>query len=386
MLRRSLDRVRPSFLSGLAALGAVILGASLLTASSPAIVSADSAGVTASGTSRAPGFGVFYVNGRQHTSNWSDSRKGHLPTRGLTTTYNEARVTYLLPDRPTGTPVVLVPGYGLSSDIWMTTPDQRMGWAQMLYAAGHPVYVLSPPDRGESMPVDQINKCLAGAAPAVQCKGDSIRAYYGQIGHAALEDAWPTWRFGPSYGTPFADSQFPSLPLRENYVEQFGASFVPYLGRSDVAMVDNEVMNDLTYDAINALLVEIGPAVIVLHSAAGTAGFRVAADEPSRVRAIVAIETTKCPPNENGRSPLSATPFIGVWGDHITPGMDGGHWERRQSCQRMARTMRRTGRAPAQVVSLPNKGIDGNSHMMMEDRNNQQVLGLVTDWLAAHGI
>ena len=336
-----------------------------------------------------PGFGVFYVNGVQRTSNWSDNRNsgGEFPTKGLTTTYNQARITYLRPENPTGPNIVLVPGYGLASDIYMTTPDLRQGWAQMLYAAGYPVYVISPPDRGESMPVDQINKCLAGAAPAKDCKGTSRNSYYGQVGRATLEDAWPTWRFGPKYGTPYPDSQFPSLPLKENYVQQFGASFVPYLGTSDIAMVDNVVMNDLTSSSLKALLAKIGPSVLVLHSAAGTAGYSVAQTDGSMVKAVVAIETTKCPKDSSsGVSPLASTPFLGIWGDHITKKSPGGHWDRRQSCQAMAASIARTGRAPAQVVSLPDAGILGNSHMMMQDRNNAEVLGIITKWLSANGM
>ena len=38
------------------------------------------------------------------------------------------------------------------------------------------------------------------------------------------------------------------------------------------------------------------------------------------------------------------------------------------------------------VVSLPERGIHGNSHMMMMDRNNRQVAQVVQDWLAAQGL
>ncbi|MFM7145480.1 MAG: hypothetical protein ACKOW5_04005, partial [Actinomycetales bacterium] len=325
----------------------------------------------------------------QRISDWSDNRNssGTFPTKGLTTTYDQARITYLRPESPTGPNIVLVPGYGLASDIYMTTPDLRQGWAQQLYNAGYPVYVLSPPDRGESMPVDQINTCLAGAAPAKDCRGTNKASYYGQVGRATLEDAWPTWRFGPKYGTPYADSQFPSLPLKENYIQQFGASFVPYLGTSDIAMVDNVVMNDLTAASLEALLAKIGPSVIVLHSAAGTAGFAVAQLDPALVKAVVAIETTKCPKDSaSGVSPLAGMPFLGIWGDHITRKSPGGHWDRRQSYQQMANSIKRTGRAPADVVSLPDIGIRGNSHMMMQDRNNADVLGLITQWLKSNGV
>jgi hypothetical protein len=39
-----------------------------------------------------------------------------------------------------------------------------------------------------------------------------------------------------------------------------------------------------------------------------------------------------------------------------------------------------------EVLDLPNAGIRGNSHMLMMDRNNLQVAGLIQDWLAKQGL
>jgi len=38
------------------------------------------------------------------------------------------------------------------------------------------------------------------------------------------------------------------------------------------------------------------------------------------------------------------------------------------------------------VVDLPDRGILGNSHMMMMDRNNLQVAQVVQDWLVGKGL
>jgi hypothetical protein len=142
------SRESTSRIGHIASLAALVLAAT----ASLGVISATSANAAPASPT---GFGVFYVNGVQRVSNWSDNRTGPFPTKGLTTTYNQARITYLVPENPTGPNIVLVPGYGLASDIYMTTPDLREGWAQQLYKAGYPVYIVSPPDRGESMPVDQ---------------------------------------------------------------------------------------------------------------------------------------------------------------------------------------------------------------------------------------
>jgi hypothetical protein len=37
-------------------------------------------------------------------------------------------------------------------------------------------------------------------------------------------------------------------------------------------------------------------------------------------------------------------------------------------------------------VDLPKIGIRGNSHMMMMDRNSDQVAGVIQDWLQKQGL
>jgi hypothetical protein len=109
------SRESTSRIGHIASLAALVLAAT----ASLGVISATSANAAPASPT---GFGVFYVNGVQRVSNWSDNRTGPFPTKGLTTTYNQARITYLVPENPTG---------------------------------GYPVYIVSPPDRGESMPVDQ---------------------------------------------------------------------------------------------------------------------------------------------------------------------------------------------------------------------------------------
>ena len=39
-----------------------------------------------------------------------------------------------------------------------------------------------------------------------------------------------------------------------------------------------------------------------------------------------------------------------------------------------------------EVIDLPEHGIKGNSHMLMMDRNNQQIAQLIQDWLKRKGL
>jgi len=49
----------------------------------------------------------------------------------------------------------------------------------------------------------------------------------------------------------------------------------------------------------------------------------------------------------------------------------------------MAKVVAEGGRVD--TLDLPARGIHGNSHMLMMDRNSDQVAGLIQDWLARGG-
>ena len=42
--------------------------------------------------------------------------------------------------------------------------------------------------------------------------------------------------------------------------------------------------------------------------------------------------------------------------------------------------------ASVDVIELPKAGIQGNSHMMMMDKNNLEVAGLIQNWLEGKGL
>ena len=48
-------------------------------------------------------------------------------------------------------------------------------------------------------------------------------------------------------------------------------------------------------------------------------------------------------------------------------------------------TMKAAG-ASVDVIELPKAGIQGNSHMMMMDKNNLEVAGLIQNWLEGKGL
>ena len=81
--------------------------------------------------------------------------------------------------------------------------------------------------------------------------------------------------------------------------------------------------------------------------------------------------------------PLKNVPTLVVWGDF----MEGyERWmEIRTNISKYEDALRKAG-AVVDHVDLPAAGIKGNSHMMMMDRNSDQVAGVVQKWFEKQGL
>lgn len=322
--------------------------------------------------------GVFYVGGVRVESPYADDRAAKLPNKGYSTVLHQAKVTFLLPERVTSPAIILVPGFGLSSSIYLSTPDGREGWAQNFARRGHPVYVVDIPDRGTSgMAVDAVNGCIA-RDPAYPCSPDIM------LGRTSLENPWRIWGFGPRFGERHATSRFPAFPLQENYIEQFGASFEVFSGSGSMGASGPTTA---TVSALQRLLERVGPAVLVLHSAAGGPGFNLASARGDLVKAVVAVETTPCPVGgPDGRNALGKVPLLGIYGDFVNERVGGEHPARHASCKRAAESLARSG-VSARFIDLPQDlKIAGNSHLMMMDDNSAEIAEVIDNWLMEAGI
>jgi hypothetical protein len=66
------------------------------------------------------------------------------------------------------------------------------------------------------------------------------------------------------------------------------------------------------------------------------------------------------------------TPFLVITGDYIEP---------KPNCQPFVDALKAIGGSGTNV-HLPEIGIHGNDHMMMLDRNSDQIAQLIVDWIA----
>jgi hypothetical protein len=80
---------------------------------------------------------------------------------------------------------------------------------------------------------------------------------------------------------------------------------------------------------------------------------------------------------------LKNVPILAVYGDYIE---SDARWPKiRANGVGFLEEVRKAG-GRYEVVDLPKIGIRGNSHMMMMDRNSDQVAGVIQGWLEKQGL
>ena len=105
---------------------------------------------------------------------------------------------------------------------------------------------------------------------------------------------------------------------------------------------------------------------MLVHSQAGTFGFKVAEARPDKVKALVAVEPT-LGGDKNKVGGLKSTPILVMYGDNAK---DHPRWSKiRQNVVDYAGAIKAAG-GSVDLVDLPDIGIKGNSHMMMMDKNS----------------
>jgi len=307
--------------------------------------------------------GTFFVGGRTvETSYAGTSPAGPVP-RG-TIVVDQMYVHYRIPENSEGKlPVVLVHGGGLTGASYETTPDNREGWATYFARQGYPVYVVDTPGRGRSgFNSASINEAKSTNEP---------KALPSNVLMVTGELAWELFRFGPKFGTAFSDTQYPTA-----FVAQFGAQGVPF---AEVTLEGGAMQT--APKALAALLDRIGPAIVVVHSLAGPYADALVAVRPQLVRAVVNVEGAQSVmPTDAQVAAYAGIPVLELFGDHLDAPVFTAA-PRLRARQAVVDRINARERGRASLVTLPSVGIHGNSHMMMQDRNNLQVADYILQWL-----
>ena len=315
-------------------------------------------------------------------------------------------------------PIMMIPGGGQTGSNFMQTPDGREGWAQFFLRRGYAVYVVDQVGRGRSPYWSEIY------GPATPAHLDFVEQRF-----VAPEkyNLWPQAHL---------HTQWPGSGMRGDPIfDAFYATQVPMIA-------DFTEQQELNRDALIDLLEKIGPAILLTHSQAGAYNWPVADARPALVKAILAVEPQGPPghnvdfigapnyfkeltegPGAEGRSAKAKVFGLGDVPLNYSPPVTAesplalvqeGHPERPEfvRCWRQrepARKLINLRNMPILIVTseasfyatydhctaayleqagvhnthlrLEELGIRGNGHMMMLEKNNKVVAGVLAEWL-----
>jgi len=189
------------------------------------------------------------------------------------------------------------------------------------------------------------------------------------------EVVWPNFRLGSKPGVPYPDSQFPVTA-----VDELAKQGVP-----DVSFGGLPTPNP-TFKALSDLATQLNGAVLMGHSQSGPFPLEAALLNPTVARGLVLVEPGRCPATYTAEQikTLSTLPILVVFGDHrdTTTGISTRpSWQISfESCQELIGRIKAAG-GRAQMLNPPERGIRGNSHMIMQDKNNLQIADLLLQWI-----
>jgi pimeloyl-ACP methyl ester carboxylesterase len=347
----------------------------------------------------------------------SIARQGYVFAGGKYTTRNGRQVMsgqlyaeYQVPARQSHPwPIVMIHGGSQSGTNFTGTPDGREGWAQFFLRQGYAVYVVDQPGRGRAA----YEADLYGPAAAL-----NLETTQRQFTAPERYNRWPQARF---------HNQWPGQGVVGDPVfDQFYASQMP-------SIQDFTLQQELNRDAIVALLEKIGPSILLTHSQSGAFGWPVADARPDLVKGILAVEPNGPPffNVENVQAPewfRDAKPQARPWGVTAVPlaysptaatasdlaivqqdRPDGPDLVRCWLQRAPARELTRLQKLPILIltaeasyhapydhctvryleqagvrptwIKLADAGIHGNGHMMMLEKNNLEIAGVMSKWV-----
>jgi pimeloyl-ACP methyl ester carboxylesterase len=300
-------------------------------------------------------------------------------------------------------PLVLIHGAAQTATNWMGTPDGRKGWAEYFVEQGYIVYMIDQPMRGRSAhhPGDGPTRMFTAENEQWQFTAIEKENRWPQ---AKLHTQWPG--DGPARGQ-----------LGDPVFDAFYATQVE-------TVVSNEETQRRNQEAGASLLDRIGPAIVLTHSQSGPFGWLIADVRPRLVKAIVAVEPSG-PPFEatiNGSGKARAWGPSDIAITYDPPVKDPGElaiereakpdgkdlfvcWMQKAPARQLvnlknipvmvmaaeasyhqvydhctAKYLDQAG-VRTEYIRLQDKGIHGNGHMVMIEKNNLDIAHVIDEWI-----
>lgn len=267
-------------------------------------------------------------------------------------------VQYFVPQPQQGRlPLLMWHGGGLSGVTYETTPDGRDGWLNYFLRHGWAVYNSDAVERGRSGWAQYPD--IFKTEPLFLTKNNPYERFRMGAGPGS-------YNRDPARMKPLPGSQFPV----EGY-DNFTKQIVPRWASTD----------DVAVAAYTELVDKVCPCVVLAHSQGGPFAMKVAQARPDKVKALVLVE-----PSGVGiagkEAALKDTPTLVIYGDFIT---QDARWPKiRANTEGFLAKVTQAG-GKVDTIDLPARGIRGNSHMLMMDRNSDQIAGLIDGWLTTKG-
>jgi pimeloyl-ACP methyl ester carboxylesterase len=303
--------------------------------------------------------GSFFVGGRNVKSDTLSTLSTYSSSG--TITVDQMYVRYQIPVDAKKAAVTLIHGCCLTGKTWETTPDGRMGWDEYFVRKGHPTYVIDQASRGRSAANPTlINSVRLGKTPP----GETPPIF--AAGHEA---AWGIFRFGAEYPQVFPGMQFP-LEAQAEFFKQMVPDWLATLPTPNPTVAD-----------LSELAIRLNGTILISHSQSGIFPFQTAALNTKGIAGIVAIEPGACPAANGDLKPYMDIPILVLFGDYVDL---SPRWSPRlKMCRAFAAAVTKAG-GKTELVVLPDLGIKGNSHMLMQDRNSLEIADWLLAWIDKH--
>jgi len=267
-------------------------------------------------------------------------------------------VQYFLPRQRKGKlPLLLWHGGGLTGVTYESTPDGREGWLNMFVRKGWDVYASDAVERGRS----------GFAPPDIWPTEPTFLTFADPFERFRIGDGEGSWSPDPAQRRVLPGDQFP-VEAYENYMKQS----VPRWLSTDDAIIT----------AYLAEVDKVCPCVLLVHSQGGAFGFKVAEQRPDKIKAIVAVESATAGHPDKAAA-LKNTPTLMLFGDYVD---QHPRWATFKRIDLEYAAAVRAGGGSVDVITLPEIGIRGNSHMMMQDKNNTEIADVIQNWLVQKGL
>jgi pimeloyl-ACP methyl ester carboxylesterase len=335
--------------------------------------------------------GYFYVGGR------------YVGEPGKEIMQGQAYVEVVAPkDVRRPYPLVLIHGAAQTNTNWMGTPDGRKGWAEYFVEQGYVVYMMEQPSRGRSAwhPGDGPTRMFTAQQEEFQFTANAVKGTWPQ---AKKHTQWPG--DGPNKG------------------QKGDPIFDAFYATQVETLIPVEETQRRNRDAGAALLDKIGPAIVLTHSQSGTYGWLIADARPALVKAVIAIEPSG-PPFE---ATIIASGKARAWGPtdlpltYDPPVKEASElaveretkpdapdlfvcWMQKAPARQLvnlknipamvmaaeasyhqvydhctAKYLNQAG-MKTEYIRLQDKGIFGNGHMVMIEKNNLDIARLIDEW------